>query len=49
MTFLNVKTLSIAILVVILLPSEGSSLEIEDPQGLIDGDLFKIEPSKQVH
>ena len=49
MIFFNVKTLSIAIFVVILLPSEGRSLEIEDPQGLIDGDLFKTEPSKQVH
>ena len=47
MIFLNAKTLSIAFLVAVLFPFEGSSLEIEDPQELADGDIFKIQPSKK--
>ena len=47
MIFLNAKTLSITFLVAALFPFEGNSLEIEDPQELVDGDIFKIQPSKK--
>ena len=45
MTVFNGKMLSIAILIIMLFPFEGTSLEIEDPQELMDGDFFKVQPS----
>jgi len=46
MTLFNGKMLSMAILIIMLFPFEGTCLEIEDPQELMDGDFFKVQPKR---